>query len=101
LLHLRSLHQRLRSRHVFSIRLSASPLHTVRRAPPSAPAVLIVVREKSASVIGPWLHLRALGPARLPLFCLPPNARGGALRAHALDFARAARGLPGDLAQEV
>ena len=30
-----------------------------------------------------------------------PNARGGALSALALDFARAARALPGDLAQEV
>src|SRR5262245_31534069 len=51
--------------------------------------------------IGPWLHLRALGSARLPLFALPPNARGGALSTHATDFAVAARVLPGDLAQEV
>src|SRR5262245_63072818 len=51
--------------------------------------------------IGPWLHLRALGSARLPLFCLSPNARGGALSTHATDFAVAARVLPGDLAQEV
>src|SRR5262249_32444905 len=53
-----------------------------------------------ACPIGPGLCLRALGSARLPLFCLPPNARGGALSTHALDFARAARVLPGGLAQE-
>src|SRR5215831_16106491 len=51
--------------------------------------------------IGPLLDLRALGSARLPLFCLSPNARGGALSTHATDFAVAARVLPGDLAQEV
>jgi len=36
----------------------------------------------------------------VPFLSSSPNARGGAPRAHALDFARAARVLPGDLAQE-
>src|SRR5262249_41410564 len=56
---------------------------------------------KKAELHRPLASLRALGSARLPLFCRSPNARGGALSTHALDFARAARVSPGDLAQEV